>query len=151
MARKIWKTRDIIGTEDAQRWEDKADLAHRHKVSDIDGLPEAVDEITRQKANKADVTAHIQARNNPHAVTKSQIGLSNVTNDKQFTYTEGERLRTDVTEHEERLALLEYMLLQNDLTLPIVADDSVGALLVDSDGVAIVADWKYTEIGGVNR
>lgn len=151
MARKIWKTRDIIGTEDAQRWEDKADLAHRHKVSDIDGLPEAVDEITRQKADKADVTAHIQARNNPHAVTKSQVGLSNVTNDKQFTYTEGERLRTDVSEHEERLALLEYMLLQNDLTLPIVADDSVGALLVDSDGVAIVADWKYTEIGGVNR
>lgn len=80
---KIWKSRDIIGAEDAQRWENKADLNHRHKVADIDGLPEKIDEVTRSKAEKVDLTGHINNRNNPHNVTKQQVGLGNVTNVEQ--------------------------------------------------------------------
>lgn len=80
---KIWRSRDIIGAEDAQRWENKADASHRHKVSDIDGLPEKIDEVTRSKAEKVDLTAHIQNKNNPHNVTKQQLGLGNVTNVEQ--------------------------------------------------------------------
>lgn len=80
---KIWRSRDIIGAEDAQRWENKADASHRHKVSDIDGLPEKIDEVTKSKAEKVDLTAHIQNKNNPHNVTKQQVGLGNVTNVEQ--------------------------------------------------------------------
>ena len=77
---KIWRSRDIIGAEDAQRWENKADATHRHKVADIDGLEAIIGNQTTNKANQADLTAHIQNQNNPHNVTKQQVGLGNVTN-----------------------------------------------------------------------
>lgn len=80
---KIWRSRDIIGAEDAQRWENKADASHRHKVSDIDGLEEIISNQTTDKANQADLTGHIQNQNNPHNVTKTQVGLGNVTNVEQ--------------------------------------------------------------------
>lgn len=80
---KIWRSRDIIGAEDAQRWENKADATHRHKVADIDGLEAIIGNQTTNKANQADLTAHIQNQNNPHNVTKQQVGLGNVTNVEQ--------------------------------------------------------------------
>lgn len=80
---KIWRSRDIIGAEDAQRWENKADATHRHKVADIDGLEEIIGNQTTNKANQADLTGHIQNQNNPHNVTKQQVGLGNVTNVEQ--------------------------------------------------------------------
>ena len=80
---KIWRSRDIIGAEDAQRWENKADASHKHKVSDIDGLEEIIGNQTTNKANQADLTGHIQNQNNPHNVTKAQVGLGNVTNVEQ--------------------------------------------------------------------
>lgn len=80
---KIWRSRDIIGAEDAQRWENKADASHRHNVADIDGLEAIIGNQTTNKANQADLTAHIQNQNNPHNVTKQQVGLGNVTNVEQ--------------------------------------------------------------------
>lgn len=80
---KIWRSRDIIGAEDAQRWENKADATHRHKVADIDGLEAIIGNQTTNKANQADLTAHIQNQNNPHNVTKQQVGLENVVNVEQ--------------------------------------------------------------------
>lgn len=80
---KIWRSRDIIGAEDAQRWENKADATHRHKVADIDGLEAIIGNQTTNKANQADLTGHIQNQNNPHSVTKQQVGLGNVTNVEQ--------------------------------------------------------------------
>ena len=72
-----------VSDQERTRWNGKADLSHRHKVADIDGLPEKIDEFTRSKAEKVDLTAHIQNRNNPHNVTKQQVGLGNVTNVEQ--------------------------------------------------------------------
>ena len=80
---KIWRSRDIIGAEDAQRWENKADASHRHKVADIDGLEEIIGNQTTNKANQADLTGHIKNQNNPHNVTKAQVGLGKVTNVEQ--------------------------------------------------------------------
>ena len=80
---KIWRSRDIIGAEDAQRWENKADASHRHKVADIDGLEEIISNQTTNKANQSDLTGHIKNQNNPHNVTKAQVGLGNVTNVEQ--------------------------------------------------------------------
>lgn len=80
---KIWRSRDIIGVEDAQRWENKADASHKHKVADIDGLEAIIGNQIINKANQADLTGHIQNQNNPHNVTKAQVGLGNVTNVEQ--------------------------------------------------------------------
>ena len=52
-------------------------------------------------------------------------------------------LQNEITELDERLSNLEYMVLQNDLTVPIAVDNTGTVLLVDELGNAIVADWKY--------
>lgn len=140
---KIWRSRDIIGAEDAQRWENKADLNHRHKVADIDGLPEKIDEFTRSKAEKVDLTGHINNRNNPHNVTKQQVGLGNVDNVRQASYTDHEATKINVNEQEQRLSLLEEMVLQNSFYIPIKAEDNANVLLGDENNNLVVADWKY--------
>lgn len=140
---KIWRSRDIIGAEDAQRWENKADLSHRHKVADIDGLPEKIDEFTRSKAEKVDLTGHINNRNNPHNVTKAQVGLGNVDNVRQASYTDHEATKINVNEQEQRLSLLEEMVLQNRFYVPIKAEDNDDVLLGDENNNLVVADWKY--------
>ncbi|WP_173279049.1 MULTISPECIES: hypothetical protein [unclassified Streptococcus] len=140
---KIWRSRDIIGAEDAQRWENKADSSHRHKVADIDGLPEKIDEFTRSKAEKVDLTGHINNRNNPHNVTKAQVGLGNVDNVRQASYTDHEATKREVAEQEQRLSLLEEMVLQNRFYVPIKAEDNDDVLLGDENNNLVVADWKY--------
>ena len=140
---KIWRSRDIIGAEDAQRWENKADSSHRHKVADIDGLPEKIDEFTRSKAEKVDLTGHINNRNNPHNVTKAQVGLGNVDNVRQASYTDHEATKREVNEQEQRLSLLEEMVLQNRFYVPIKAEDNDDVLLGDENNNLVVADWKY--------
>ena len=140
---KRWRANDIIGTEDAQRWEDKAERTHRHQVSDIDGLAEKIDAVTVKKANQRDFSAHINDRNNPHGVTKTQIGLSNVDNVKQASFTDHEATKRDVNEQEQRLALLEEMVLQNAFYVPIKAEDNADVLLGDENNNLVVADWKY--------
>lgn len=140
---KIWRSRDIIGAEDAQRWENKADLSHRHKAADIDGLPEKIDEFTRSKAEKVDLTGHINNRNNPHNVTKAQVGLGNVDNVRQASYIDHEATKREVAEQEQRLSLLEEMVLQNAFYIPIKAEDNADVLLGDENNNLVVADWKY--------
>lgn len=140
---KIWRSRDIIGAEDAQRWENKADLSHRHKVADIDGLPEKIDEFTRSKAEKVDLSDHINNRSNPHNVTKAQVGLGNVDNVKQASYIDHEATKREVAEQEHRLSLLEEMVLQNRFYVPIKAEDNDDVLLGDENNNLVVADWKY--------
>lgn len=55
-------------------------------------------------------------------------------------------LQNQCTELDERLAALERMAIQNEYSAPIVVNESGSAvLLVDDDGDAIVADWKYKE------
>ena len=96
---KTWRSRDIIGAEDAQRWENKADASHRHKVSDIDGLEAIIGNQTTNKANQSDLTGHIQNQNNPHNVTKQQVGLGNVTNVEQASKTDFDAHARDTTKH----------------------------------------------------
>lgn len=54
-------------------------------------------------------------------------------------------LQLQCTELNERLASLEHMVIQNDMTAPLATDDTTTTLLVDDDGNAILADWKYKE------
>lgn len=53
------------------------------------------------------------------------------------------KLQEQITELDEKLGHLEYMVIQNDLSAPITVDASGTTLLTDDLGVAILADWKY--------
>lgn len=133
-----------VSDQERIRWNGKADATHRHRVSDIDGLPEKIDEFTRSKAEKVDLTGHLNNRNNPHSVTKHQVGLGNVDNIRQASYESVEALKREFQEHEDRLNAIEYMFLQNDFTAPIRTEDGTEhTLLADENGRVIVADWKY--------
>ena len=79
----IGDTARHVSDQERTRWNGKADATHRHKVADIDGLEEIINNQTTNKANQADLTGHIQNQNNPHNVTKQQVGLGNVTNVEQ--------------------------------------------------------------------
>ncbi len=79
----IGDTARHVSDQERTRWNGKADATHRHKVSDIDGLEAIIGNQTTNKANQSDLTAHIQNQNNPHNVTKQQVGLGNVTNVEQ--------------------------------------------------------------------
>ena len=72
-----------VSDQERIRWNGKADAIHRHRVADIDDLEAIIGNQTTNKANQADLTAHIQNKNNPHNVTKQQVGLGNVTNVEQ--------------------------------------------------------------------
>ena len=55
-------------------------------------------------------------------------------------------LQNEIDEHEERLALLEQMVIQNQISAPIDLNEVEGGvpiLLTDDLGVALLADWKY--------
>lgn len=47
--------------------------------------------------NSGDITAHLSNKSNPHEVTKEQVGLSSVTNDKQATEVQLQAHTTNVT------------------------------------------------------
>ena len=52
------------------------------------------------------------------------------------------QLQEQITELDEKLARLEYMVIQNDYSAPITVDASGPTLLTDDLGYAILADWK---------
>lgn len=200
-----------IQTGERDKWNGKAEAKHKHKVSDIDGLSDTIDEVIKDKASQSDLSTHLKDKdnphgvtktqvglgnvldvkqatktefdahtqnksnphgvtktqvglgnvldveqaskvdlnnhtrntNNPHNVTKTQIGLSNVDNVKQASYTDHEATKQEVIEQEQRLSLLEKMVLQNSFYVPIKAEDNTDVLLADENNNLVVADWKY--------
>lgn len=74
----VWssaKTAEEITTASTQD-RDRANHTGTQALATVSGLPEALD----AKAAQADLSAHANATNNPHAVTKAQVGLGNVDN-----------------------------------------------------------------------
>lgn len=142
----IHDTNIHLQTGEREKWNGKAERNHRHQVSDIDGLADKIEKATTQKANQSDFSAHINNTNNPHNVTKDQVGLSNVDNVKQATYTDHEATKRELNEQEQRLALLEEMVLQNSFYVPIKAEDNADILLADENNNLVVADWKYQTV-----
>lgn len=142
----IHDTNVHLQSGEREKWNGKAERNHRHQVADIDGLADKIDEVTRDKANQTDLSSHTRNTNNPHNVTKTQVGLSNVENVKQASYTDHEATKREVTEQEQRLALLEEMVLRNSFYVPIKAEDNADILLADENNNLVVADWKYQTI-----
>jgi len=55
-------------------------------------------------------------------------------------------LQNQCTELDDRLSLLEHMVIANDISAPIATNDTDVTLLVDSDGKAIITCWKHEEV-----
>lgn len=55
-------------------------------------------------------------------------------------------LQNQCTELDERLSLLEYMVLQNDFSAPIATDDETVTLITDDYDNAILAEWQHKEV-----
>jgi hypothetical protein len=91
-------------------------------------------------ADLADITASFQefqrtqqnAFNEWFATIKGILGTD-----------EAGKLQVEIDEHESRLALLEHMVIKNQITAPIATDDTKVTLLTDDTGYAIEADWQY--------
>ena len=67
-----------------------ADDSHNHVISNIDGLQAALDAKETPTGAQAKVDAHANLTNNPHSVTKSQVGLGSVSNYGLATQAEAE-------------------------------------------------------------
>ena len=108
--------------------------------------------ISTAIANKADettLTAHTENTENPHGVTKDQIGLSNVENKSSATIR-GELTKANVT------TALGYTPPQQDTTYGVATSNtfglikSGGALTIGSNGTASVNDNSHSHtIGNV--
>lgn len=54
-------------------------------------------------------------------------------------------LQNQCTELDERLSLMEYMVIKNDFSAPLSTDDETLTLLTDDLGYVLMADWQYEE------
>ncbi|MCW6665397.1 phage tail protein [Aerococcaceae bacterium NML191219] len=72
-----------ITSQERTKWNGKAEGSHTHSVSDVSGL----------QAHISSANAHIVSRSNPHNVTKTQVGLSNVDNVQQAPKTAFDALK----------------------------------------------------------
>ncbi|WP_353856427.1 hypothetical protein [Bacillus sp. Bos-x628] len=65
----------------------------------MNGTYEALKELQDGAATKTEFNTHANAKNNPHAVTKAQVGLSNVDNIKQAAKTDFDSHVADISIH----------------------------------------------------
>lgn len=91
--KKSWEFDDVVTEDDANRWEDGIDEAHK-TIGEHAGNKENPHGVTKnhvglgdvdniKQASKVEFDSHKDDKNNPHSVTKEQVGLSNVDNVKQ--------------------------------------------------------------------
>lgn len=76
-----------------------AEKDHKHNISDIANLQVELDSKETPSGAQNKVNAHASLTNNPHNVTKAQIGLGNVDNVKQATKTEFDSHVGDNSKH----------------------------------------------------
>lgn len=69
------------------------------KFADLDNVETKAGAQAKADAVQANLDTHAGNKANPHQVTKSQVGLGNVTNDKQATKTEFDLHANDGTKH----------------------------------------------------
>ena len=55
-------------------------------------------------------------------------------------------LQNECSDLDERLSLLERMVIQNNISAPIATDDDEITLITDDYGNAILAEWKHEEV-----
>lgn len=135
-----------VSVEERTKWNGKADATHRHKVSDIDGLEAIIGNQTTNKANQSDLTGHINNRNNPHSVTKEQVGLGNVTNVEQASKSEFNSHSQNSTIHVSSVDKNRW----NNAQLTKLTNDNGSAKTATGNWDSYVESGMYTGAGLTN-
>lgn len=107
-----------------------------------------IDEYITQLQTKgdADCTAVVAALQEYQRNAKNEFNTWFAEIKGQLSEDVAGHLQNEIDEQESRLALLEHMVIQNEITAPIdlaASEDDTPVLLCDDDGIAILADWKY--------
>ena len=80
-------------------WNSKAEGSHGHVIGDVTGLQSELNAKETPAGATAKVNAHANLTNNPHGVTKSQVGLGSVSNVLQASKTEFDSHAGNTTLH----------------------------------------------------
>lgn len=91
---------------------------------------------------KAYTDTHVSNKSNPHGVTASQIGLGNLTNDKQATKSEFDLHAGDTTKHVTATERNSW-LLKSDITSSVTSGDT--SKVLNGEGAKLLND-KITEL-----
>lgn len=75
--------------------------SHTHSISDVKDLQGELDGKETPSRAQSKVDEHANKTDNPHEVTKSQVGLGNVDNVKQASKTEYDDLAGEFAEHQK--------------------------------------------------
>ena len=94
-------------------------------------------ESWNSKTDDATVDAHVAKKDNPHAVTKAQVGLANVDNVKQATKAEFDTHNADTTKHITKAERDAWNAKQGNLT--------AGANVTIADGTISAIDTVYDD------
>lgn len=95
-------------------------------------IVETLDTAIANKANSSDLTAHINDKNNPHEVSKSDIGLDNVENKSSET------IRSEITKEDVVNALgFTPPTTDTQYTLPTASSTTLGGVKVDDKTIII--------------
>lgn len=96
---KNYTDRELEKYEEAVAWDDVENKpsmfppsAHTHEISDVTDLQDELNKKETPQGAQQKVNVHAEEKNNPHNVTKEQIGLENVANVKQAS-------EDDLTDH----------------------------------------------------
>ena len=100
-------------------------------------VTDAEKENWNSKTDDTTVDAHIAKKDNPHAVTKAQVGLANVDNVKQATKAEFDTHNADTTKHITKAERDAWNAKQGNLT--------AGANVTIADGTISAIDTVYDD------
>lgn len=108
-----------------------------------DGFTAAIDEYIKalEAKGNADLTAITEAMKEFQRDSMNQFNEWFATVQSLLDEDVAGHLVNKTNELDERLALMEYMIIHNDLFAPILDDD--GNPILDDDGNALIGDWKY--------
>lgn len=108
-----------------------------------DGFTAAIDEYIEalEAKGNADLTAITEAMKEFQRDSMNQFNEWFATVQSLLDEDVAGHLVNKTNELDERLALMEYMIIHNDLFAPILDDD--GNPILDDDGNALIGDWKY--------
>jgi len=137
----LYEAFQIYFTAQKQLFESTADQKQAEFTAYLEGIEEQGDALieTLETDYRNEIT---QFENTQEQVFNTWFQLIK----DQLSDDVAGNLQNQINILEERLALMEHMVLENDFSAPIATDDEDLTLIVDDNGYAILADWKHKEV-----
>lgn len=115
----------IVRADDSRLSDSRSPIAHTQNWSTILSTPTTLSGYgITDAATQSALSIHITDVNNPHAVTKSQIGLNNVSNNLQLAASNNLSDLTNVLTAKQNLQLLHYSVVNLNSNYSLLSSDS---------------------------